>query len=123
MLKFGILDKAKSLNMIAADLTKFYKGTRDVHLLLKGWSPAWAREHKALTTGLREDAIRMGEGIEDNYNEAKKLRRVLVGDADASVRVMEASFAVATRREGGHSRTGAPASHQAGRSLQEEVPV
>lgn len=36
----------------------------------------------------------MGDGVEGNYSEAKELRRVLVDYADASLRVMETSFAV-----------------------------
>lgn len=80
-----------SLDVIAYTLADFCQGTWNVHLQLKGW--AW--ELKALTTGLRENVIRLGEGIEDNYNDAKKLRRVLVSHADASLQVMEACFAVA----------------------------
>lgn len=36
----------------------------------------------------------MAQTVEENYNEAK-MRRVLVGHADASLRVIEASYAMA----------------------------
>lgn len=44
--------------------------------------------------GLREDTMRLGYDCDKNNNEAKKLRRILIGYAEASLQVMEASFAV-----------------------------
>lgn len=49
--------------------------------------------------GVRKVAIRLGDGVEVNYEETKRMRWVLVGQADASLRVMEAS-GEGTRKQG-----------------------
>lgn len=87
-----MIDKTKGLQNIVSELAAFCKATRNVHTKIKDW----ARELSDLTAELRQDARRQGELVENNYNKVKKMRRVLVGYADTSLRVMKANFTVAS---------------------------
>lgn len=77
-----------SFDLIVADLAQFCQGTRNAHQEIMNRE----QELKTLSAALRSDAISLGDEVETNYNEAKKMRRVLVGYVDASLRVMEACF-------------------------------
>lgn len=48
-----------------------------------------------MTADLRMDNIRMDKEVSNTYNEVKKMHRVMSSHADASLRVIEASFTVA----------------------------
>lgn len=78
--KSRVLDNTVHVKHIVDELATFCKDTRNVHLKVKNW----AIELQEVMDALRENTIELAHGVEDNYNEAKKMRRVLVGHADAN---------------------------------------